>query len=173
MILGLIAGAVWFVLFLLGHGIILRTLSAAAKPRANQLLFFIGLAGIAVSLRPLIASAQDPMLMQGGFVLGAFCGVIVYAGLFVLYMPFYYVVAASLSVATIVLLNQKPDGALPLAVLQDTFASRRLVAQRLETLVENGFLQTVPAGYGLTTKGRRVARFFDCLKLIWKLGPGG
>lgn len=106
-------------------------------------------------------------------MLGALCGALVYAGLFVLYMPIYYVVAASLSVATIVLLSQKPDGALPLPVLQDTFASRRLVEQRLQTMVGNGFLQAAPAGYGLTAKGRRVARFFDCVKRIWKLGAGG
>lgn len=171
MILGLIAGAVWFVLFLLGHGVILRTLPAAAKPRANQLLFLIGVAGIAMSL--LITSVQDPILTQGGLVLGVLCGALVYAGLFVLYMPFYYVIAASLSAATIVLLSKRPDGALPLPVLQETFASRRLLEQRLQTMVENGFLQTTPAGYRLAAKGRFVARFFECVKQIWKLAPGG
>jgi hypothetical protein len=173
MILGLIVGAVWFSLFLLGHVVILRTLSAGAKPRASRLLFFLGLGGIVVTLWPLIGSVQDPMLTQGSFVLSALCGALVYAGLFVLYMPFYYVIAASLSAATIVLLNQKPDGALPLPTLHDTFASRRLVEQRLQTMVANGFLQTTPAGYRLTAKGRRVAQFFDWLKRIWKLGPGG
>lgn len=173
MILGLIAGTVFFLLFLIGHAVILRALPAAAKPRANQFLFLMGVIGIATAVWPLTAYTPNPVLTQGGFMLATLCGLLLYAGLFVLYMPFYYVVVSSLSVRTIVLLSRKPGGALSLASLQDEFVSIQLVGRRLDIMVENGFLCRAPSGYELTAKGKNVARIFDNLKRIWKLGAGG
>lgn len=171
MISGIIAGLVWFALFLVGHVAVLRMMPAAAKPRANQSLFLAGLFGIPAALW--FASAQDPVLTQGGFAVATLCGILVYAGLFILYMPFYYVVAASLSVRTVVLLGGRAEGALPLSDLQNEFVSRALVGQRLDTMVQNGFLRLSSQGYALTAKGRRVASFFDFVKRVWKLGAGG
>ena len=173
MILGLIAGAVWFVLFLVGHVIILRVVAKAARPRANQFIFLAGLLAIAVTVPLLVASAAGTVLAQGNPAIAILCGALVYASLFVLYMPFYYVVAASLSVRTVVLLGRARDGALPLSDLRDEFVSRRLIGQRLETMAKNGFLAATPRGYQLTVKGRYVAKVFDTLKSVWKLEPGG
>ena len=173
MILGIIAGAGFFLLFLIGHAVILRTQPAAEKPRVNQVWFLIGLIGIIATLWPLMIYTPNQVLTHGRFVLAAFCGVLLYAGLFVLYMPFYYVVASSLSVRTIVLLSRKPGRALSLASLQDEFVSTQLVGGRLDTMVENGFLCRAPCGYELTAKGAYVASIFDSLKRIWKLGAGG
>jgi len=173
MILGMIVGAAGFVLFLAGHIAVMRLVPVAGRPRAAQFLFLAGLFGIPAALWPLITSAQNPVLTQGGVTAGALCGALVYAGLFILYTPFYYIVAASLSVRTIVLLERHGDGALPLSALQDEFMSRRLVGQRLETMAENGFLRWSPQGYALTAKGRCVAVIFDFIKRIWKLGAGG
>jgi hypothetical protein len=173
MILGMIVGAAGFVLFLGGHIAVMRLLPAAGRPRAAQYLFLAGLLGIPAALGPLIASAQNPVLTQGGLAAGTLCGALVYAGLLILYMPFYYVVAASLSVRTVVLLRRCEDGALPLSALRDEFVSRALIGRRLQTMVENGFLRPAARGYGLTGKGRRVAVFFDFVKRIGKLGPGG
>lgn len=173
MILGLITGAVWFALFLAGHIVIVRLVGKAARPRANQLTFLAGLLAIAVTMPPLIASTSGTVLTQGNMAVAIICGMLVYTSLFILYMPFYYVVAASLSVRSVVLLGRAHDGALPLSVLQEEFVSRNLVGQRLETMAENGFLTATPGGYALTAKGRLVATVFDTLKRIWKLGPGG
>lgn len=173
MILGLITGAVWFALFLAGHIGIVRLVGKAARPRANQLIFLAGLLAIAVTMPPLIASTSGTVLTQGNMAVAIICGMLVYTSLFILYMPFYYVVAASLSVRSVVLLGRAHDGALPLSVLQEEFVSRNLVGQRLETMAENGFLTATSGGYALTAKGRLVATVFDTLKRIWKLGPGG
>lgn len=173
MILGLITGAVWFALFLAGHIAIVRLVAKAARPRANQLMFLAGLLAIAITVPPAIAFAPGTIWTQGHPVVAVLCGMLVYTSLFILYMPFYYVVAASLSVRSVVLLGRAHDGALPLSVLQDEFVSRSLVGQRLETMAENGFLRGSARGYELTTKGRNVAMVFDFLKRLWTLGPGG
>lgn len=173
MILGLILGAAWFALFFLGHIVILRLVSVTARPRANQVMFLVGLTGTPATLLLLMADVQNPVLTQGGPVFGTLCGILLYDGLFILYMPFYYVVVASLSVSTIVLLGRQPNGALPITALREVFVSRRLVGQRLDTMVNNGFLRATPRGYELTIKGKRVAQVFEFIKQFWKLGAGG
>lgn len=169
---GIVAGSIWFALFLLGNVMISRLAPPTAAARANQWAFVAGLVGILVSLA-LIALVQAPSLTLGALAAAGLCGVLFFGGLIVLYMPFYYVVMTSLSVRTAVLLSRQPDGALPLQALQDRFASRRLVGQRLQTMVDNGFLQTTPEGYALTAKGKQTAQFFDFFKRFWKLGSGG
>jgi hypothetical protein len=100
-------------------------------------------------------------------------GILVYVGLFVLYMPFYYTVVASLSVRTMVMVYGRPGARMPVAKLREEFVSKRLVGQRLATMTTNGFL--VPRGdaYGLTRKGRVTAAMFSWLKKLWRLGAGG
>jgi hypothetical protein len=164
---GLVAGSVWFALFLLAHAAIVRRVPPVASARATQIAFVAGLAGTLASVWTMAAGQTAAAL--AGASLG---GVLLYGGLFVLYMPFHYVVTASLSVRTAVMLGRH-GGALPLTALHDRFASRRLVGERLRTMVDNGFLRATPAGYVLTAKGRRTAQVFDCLKRLWKLGAGG
>src|SRR4051812_15383673 len=117
MILGLIAGAGWFVLFLAGHVGALRLLAKAARPRANQLVCLAGLLAIAVTVPLLMAFGPGTILTQGNPAIATLCGMLVFMSLFILYMPFYYVVAASLSVRSVVLLGRARDGVLPLAAL--------------------------------------------------------
>lgn len=173
MILGLIAGAVWFVVFLAANVVILRVVDRSFRPRANQWMFLVGLAGVSASVPLLIATAHDSVLTQGNLAAATLCALLVYGSLFVLYMPFYYVVAASLSVKTIVLLGRASGGALPVSALQEEVVGRRVVGRRLATMTENGFLSATPRGYALTAKGQRIATVFDTIKRIWKLGPGG
>jgi hypothetical protein len=40
-------------------------------------------------------------------------------------------------------------------------------------MAEAGYLNQETSGYSLTRKGRRVARLFDLVKRMWKLGSGG
>ena len=173
MILGLIIGAASFVVFILLHFVIWRLVPPSARARTTQLLVLCCMPGIPIVLWASNDVVQNRILAQGAFWLSALCGVLLFMGLFVLYMPFYYVVAASLSVRTAILLDCRPGRSLALRSLRKEFVSPHLIGQRLEIMTENGFLQSTWEGFVLTGKGRRVALFFDFLKHYWKLGPGG
>jgi hypothetical protein len=92
MILGLLAGLLWFALFFAAHLAVIRWARAEIKARINQRLFLAGLAGIAISLWPATAVVQGSALAHGGLIMAVICGILSYVGLFVLYMPFYYTV---------------------------------------------------------------------------------
>ena len=163
MILGLIFGALWFTAFFAAHLVVIRIAPTEVKPQMNQRVFLAGVVGVAVSL----------WLARGSLGYSVLCGELVYIGLFISYMPFYYTVVASLSVQTLVMLGRTTDGRLPIAVLRGRFVSRGLVGDRLATMVVNGFLVEGPNGYALARKGRLVARVFAFIKRFWKLGAGG
>ncbi len=173
MMLGLLAGPLWFVLFLAAHLAVIRWARPEAKARVNQRLFLVGLAGIATGLWPATAVAQGSSLAQGGLIMAMLCGILSYVGLFVLYMPFYYTVVASLSVRTIIMLHQQPGDRMPIAELREEFVSRRLVGQRLAAMAANGFLVPRGEAYALSSKGRWTASIFSRLKRLWGLGAGG
>jgi hypothetical protein len=173
MILGILAGLLWFTLFFVAHLAVIRWADLEAKALMNQRLFLAGLAGIAISLWPAAAVVQDPPLAQGGLLMAILCGILIYVGLFVLYMPFYYTVVASLSVRTMIMLLRRPGGQMPIAELREEFVSRRLVGQRLATMQANGFLVSRGDVYALSPMGRSTAMIFSGLKTLWRLGAGG
>jgi hypothetical protein len=173
MILGLLAGLLWFALFLVAHVAVFRWAPLESRARINQRLFVAGLAGIAIGLWPAVAPLQGSVLAQGGLIMAVLWGVLGYAGLFVLYMPFYYTVVASLSVRTVIMLHEGPRHRIPIAELHEEFASRRLVGRRLATMTANGFLTDQVSGYALTSKGRSIATIFSWIKSFWRLGAGG
>jgi Mn-dependent DtxR family transcriptional regulator len=89
-------------------------------------------------------------------------------------MPFYYTVASSLSVRTLVLLAAEPGGRLPIDEVRERFVSRALVGQRLEIMKTNGFLAaTEDGGFVLTSKGRALATVFGQLTRFWRMDAGG
>ena len=57
--------------------------------------------------------------------------------------------------------------------LHARFASRDIVAGRLEIMASNGYLELGPSGYRVTSKARVMSNLFGFLKAVWKLGPGG
>ena len=171
MILGLLAGLLWFALFFATHLVVIRWAHSESKARINQRLFFAGLAGIAISLWATTAVLQGAA--RGVLIMAIICGVLVYIGFFVLYMPFYYTVVASLSVRTMVLILRQPTGRMQVAELREVFVSRRLVGERLATMVTNGFLIGRGEGYALSQKGRLTATVFSWIKRFWRLGAGG
>jgi hypothetical protein len=172
MIFGLLAGLLWFALFFVTHLAVIRWARSELKARINQRLFLAGLVGIAISPWPASAVVEGSAHAHGGLIMAVVCGILSYVGLFILYMPFYYTVVASLSVRTMVMVYRRPDR-MSIAALREEFVSRRLVGQRLATMVANGFL--VPRGdaYALTPKGRSIAAIFSRIKRLWKLGAGG
>jgi len=171
MILGLLAGLLWFALFFATHLVVIRWAHSESKARINQRLFFAGLAGIAISLWATTAVLQGAA--RGVLIMAIICGVLVYIGFFVLYMPFYYTVVASLSVRTMVLILRQPTGRMQVAELREVFVSRQLVGERLATMVTNGFLIGRGEGYALSQKGRLTATVFSWIKRFWRLGAGG
>jgi hypothetical protein len=173
MILGLLAALPWFALFFFAHLAAIRWAPTESKARINQRLFLAGLGGIAISLWPATAVLHGSPLAHGGLIMAVLWGILSYAGLFVLYMPFYYTVVASLSVRTIVMLHRRPNDRMPIAQLREEFVSRRLVGQRLASMAANSFLIDRGNEYGLSQKGRSTAAVFSWIKKFWRLGTGG
>ncbi len=173
MIVGWLAGSLWFVLFLAANVAVVHWAPPERKARINQRLFHAGLAGTAISLWPAAVMLRGTLLGHGGVAMAILWGVLAYVGLFVLYMPFYYTVMASLSVRTMVMLHRRPGDCIPIADLREYFVSRALVGQRLVTMATNGFLQPCNNDYALSPKGRRTAAAFAWLKRFWRLGAGG
>ena len=105
-------------------------------------------------------------------VLAATMAALTSACLFALYVPALYTVLTSLSVQTIMLLRRR-GGALPEVELYERFASRKIMEQRLATLLAGGYVATDGPSYRLTPRGRAIAKFFRPIKILWNLGPGG
>jgi hypothetical protein len=173
MIVGLLVGLFWFAVFFIGHVAVIRMARPEAKPKLNQRLFVGGAIGLAVTFTIFSRMADADGLGRGGWWMGVSWGELTYVGLFCLYMPFYYVVVASLSVRTVVMLASLPRHRLPLQALRAEFASYALVDQRLRTMAANGFLIKDGERYSLSVKGRFVSLVFAWLKRFWKLGAGG
>ena len=104
--------------------------------------------------------------------LAAMMAALTSACLFALYVPALYTVLTSLSVQTMMLLRHR-GGALPEAELYDRFASRKIMEQRLATLLASGYVAPKGPSYQLTPRGRAIAKFFRSVKILWNLGPGG
>jgi hypothetical protein len=173
MIIGLLGGPLWFALFFAANLAVVRWAHPERKAQINQRLFLAGLAGTAISLWPAAALLRGTLLGHGGVMMAILWGVLGYIGLFVLYMPFYYTVMASLSVRTMVMLHRRPGDRMPIAELREEFGSRALVGQRLATMATNGFLVARGRVCTLSPKGRRTAAAFAWLKRFWRLGAGG
>ena len=105
-------------------------------------------------------------------VLAAVMAALTSACLFALYVPALYTVLTSLSVQTMMLLRRR-GGALPEAELYDRFARRKIMEQRLATLLGSGYVAPEGPFYRLTPRGRVIAKFFRLVKILWNLGPGG
>jgi hypothetical protein len=170
--LGMVSAGLWFALFWLAHIALLHFLDVRHRFKLISRLFVTALAGHLIT----VATLSESLSTAWGGAEGAIAlvaGWLVLLCLFVLYMPFLFVIATSLSVQTMILVAGAPDGRLPRLRLQARFASPYLAAGRLETMKMNGYLTHTEQGYGLTRKGVLVARGFFGLKALWRLGPGG
>jgi hypothetical protein len=91
---------------------------------------------------------------------------------FLLYMPFYYTVAASQSVQLVIEVRAAAHG-LSLAQIRRRYPVEETLGGRLETLAWAGYIVGVGGRFVLTFKGRLVSRPFRAIKKLWRLGPGG
>lgn len=170
MILGVASGVFWFLFFLLIHicwfhyvyvrdsfKLIMKLLVGCTAGHCSGVLLITWF----------FASDFTP-------ILSSLYGVLIIFSLFIVYMPFYYTIATSLSVQTLIALEGSPDKRLSMDELRSRFASHDTVSKRLLIMVNNGYLDADAAGrYHTTLKGHRVSQCFGYLKELWRLGPGG
>ncbi len=165
MLTGMLLGIGWFGVFALAHVALFHFRDVERRFLAIARIFGLAVLGV-------VASAWL-IRGYGVGVVTVLVGSLVMGSLFVLYMPFYYTLSASLSVRTLLALKGAPDGRAPLAQLVERFSSVEVVRGRLETMAANGYLRREGEAYRLTPKGLWVATVFRAIKKIWRLGPGG
>ena len=162
---GLLSGSVWFAAFLAAHVLIFHRRDV--DRRFSVILRLLGAAIVGHGASTwLMAAAGGPWLMLTSGTLTILSG-------WILYMPFYYVVATSVSVRTLVTLRHAPGGTLPRSALESMFASTEILRGRLETMVTYGHVSRRDDRFAIAGKGRVIARSFRFIKGVWRLGPGG
>jgi hypothetical protein len=164
--LGFLCGCLWFGVFLIGQVVLLRRRKHIKRSR----MLIRGIS--AAALAAMASVALWPM--QGGatLLLAEIYALAVLGCLFVLYGPFFYAIHTSLSVESLLLLMES-GGRAPLSELTDRFASRRLLEDRLRTMVESGYLSHDGERFAPTPRAERLAMVFAKAKSLWRLGAGG
>jgi len=165
-LIALAAAAAWFLVFFFAH------IGGVRAGFENARWLLISYA--ACFLGTLVTAIVVTVWSQGmqTIVLAATMAALTSACLFALYVPALYTVLTSLSAQTMMLLRRR-GGALPEAELYDRFASRKIIEQRLATLLVSGYVAPKGQCYRLTPRGRAIAKFFRLIKILWNLGPGG
>ena len=165
-LVALTAAATWFVVFVFVHiGGVRARFENARWLLISYAACFLG----AVVTATLLTAWHHGMQ---AVILATMMAILTSACLFALYVPALYTVLTSLSVQTMMLLRHR-GGALPEAELYDRFASRKIMEQRLATLLASGYVAPDGPSYRLTPRGRAIAKFFRPIKILWNLGPGG
>jgi hypothetical protein len=165
-LIGLAAAAAWFLVFFFAHVGGLR----AGFENARWLLISYAICFLGALVTAILLTAWHHGIEP--VILAAMMAALTSACLFALYIPALYTVLTSLSVQTMMLLRYR-GGALPEAELYDRFASRKIMEQRLATLLASGYVAPMGPSYQLTPRGRAIAKFFRPVKILWNLGPGG
>ena len=165
-LVALAAAAAWFIVFFLVHIGGVR----AGFENARWLLISYAACFVGALVTAILLTAWHHGMQA--VILAAVMTALTSACLFALYVPALYTVLTSLSVQTMMLLRRR-GGALPEAELYDRFASRKIMEQRLATLLASGYVAPKGPSYQLTPRGRAIAKFFRPVKILWNLGPGG
>ena len=165
-LIGLAAAVAWFLVFFFVHVGGLR----AGFDNARWLLISYATCFLGAVVTATLLTAWHHGMQA--VILAAIITILTSACLFALYVPALYTVLTSLSVQTMMLLRRR-GGALPEAELYDRFASRKIMEQRLATLLASGYVAPKGQSYQLTPRGRAIAEFFRSVKILWNLGPGG
>jgi hypothetical protein len=169
MAVALAAAALWTLVLILAQVSLLRWARLRNRFMASLVAFLLVLAGNSLSVFGTLIGMAGPART----LLNVFYADLALLCAFVLYMPFYYTIAMSLSVQTMISLQATAEGNAPLTELHGRFASRSILDGRLESMVANSYLSRRGACFGLTRKGRLTARVFQWFKARWQLGPGG
>jgi hypothetical protein len=165
-LIGLAAATAWFLVFFFVHIGGVR----AGFENARWLLISYAACVLGTLVTAILLTAWHHGMQA--VILATLMAVLTSACLFALYVPALYTVLTSLSVQTMMLLRWR-GGALPEAELYDRFASRKIMEQRLATLLASGHVAPDGPSYRLTPRGRMIANLFKLIKILWNLGPGG
>jgi hypothetical protein len=169
MLQGTISGGICFFIFLVVH---ILWFHFVTIERCAKLILKVFGASLAMHLGAILA--LDIGTQPFGQIVFRICyGLLVMGCSFVLYMPFYYTIAASLSVQTLIVIESAPAKQTTIDDLCERFASQEIVRGRLNVMVANGYLTVKNGMYRVAPKGRLVAKVFGSLKKLWKLGSGG
>ena len=155
------AGAAWTAAAMIGHFVIFHFARVEHRARTVTLLFT--LAALAALWTGLLLDVDRWRAVYGVVVVG--CS-------FLLYMPFYYTVAASQSVQLVIEVRAAPHG-LSREQIRRRYPVQETLAGRLETLAWAGYIVGVDGRFALTFKGRLVCLPFRAVKKLWRLGAGG
>jgi hypothetical protein len=155
------AAVAWTAAIIVAHVALFRLARVERRARALVLLFVAGAAGEVATCR---------LLMVDGWRTA--CGVALIACAFILYMPCYYMVAASFSARMLVELVAAPQG-LTWDELAARYPAPVMIAGRLQSLRQAGYVTERGDAVALTPKGTVTARTFALVKRVWRLGPGG
>jgi hypothetical protein len=169
MLHGILSGAGWFAVFLAAHIAWFHAVHVVDAFKWIMKTLAVCVVAHAVTVTLLNFGSQSAVVT----LLRIFYGFLAMGCLFILYMPFYYTIVASLSIQTLICLEESPRKSLTILELRERFASRDIVAGRLKIMARNGYLDATPSGYCVTPKARAMSGIFGFLKELWKLGPGG
>jgi hypothetical protein len=159
--LGLLVAIAWFVVLAVLHAALHRYWRGGVGP-----LMAACIGAAAGLVTTIVMSTTETVYVALAF------GLLAYACLVVLYVPFLYVIQTSISVRTLIVLLQH-DGKLAQSELYQRFAAHAIMDGRLSTLRESGYVAFNHGRYWPTRWGESVARVFMALKELWRLGPGG
>lgn len=159
--IALTAGAAWAAAAVAGHFAIFHVVQVEHRARTLTLLF----AGAA------FATCGTCLLLDVDLWRTLY-GMSVVACAFLLYMPFYYTVAASQSVQLVIDIHAAAAG-LSVGEIRGRYPVDEILAGRLETLLRAGYVTEAHGRFALTGKGRLISRPFRAVKALWRLGPGG
>jgi len=166
---GSIAALLSFAAFVLLHIVVAHVGKPTSPFRMITRLYAISWAagvGMAVAADTLGNSPQERLL-------AVLTAAMVSMALFVLYMPFYYTFAASLTLQTVLTLDRAGEDGVRLSDLYAAYASDQTLLARMDSMVASGNLVRAGLAYRLTRRGRLLACVFRVVKDLWQLGPGG
>lgn len=173
MLTGVAVGLTCFAAFIVAHFVLFHFREVRDRAVVVLAIFVAAMGACFVFSALVVRHGGDLAASRGPLLVASLSGVLLMCALLILYMPFYYTIATSLSVRTLITVQRSPNREISLAVLKAKYVAVDLVRRRLEAMVQSDLLVSDGGGFRLTRKGRLIARVFRLIKIGWKLGPGG
>ena len=170
MLEGILIALFCFILFLLIHVVIFH--NRQVKKRFNTLvMIFLSLFPIYV----LIYSLTSDFLTNftSSALVSFLNGILIYILLFFGYGHFYFLVDRSISVRTMVELENSRERKLTYEQLKEVYSPDNLLLRRVGEMLNGKYIIENSGCYKTTRKGRYQARLCKLLKEYLQLGPGG
>jgi hypothetical protein len=171
--IGIALGALWFGCFLVSHLAWFHFRVVANRFQVLSRTLLLAAAGLCASWAAISLYGPSLVGVDGGGLPALICGLALIFALFIVYSPFYYTVAASLSIRTLIAILHSPRRELLLSRLTADGTFEAMVTHRLASMVASGNLTSDGERFRVTPKGHRIARFFNAVKHLWRLGAGG